>query len=262
MFKQYKPKFNSPIAVILNSTYALIIKSTISRFNTMSLGYLWLFIEPLIQLMAILIIFGVIFGRFDNGVFTIESLLFTILNWFLIRDLITFNLHTLRSNKNYLVYPTLKPILFYLAGFISITITSFIVQLSFFILASLFLDGFIFQNTWQLIYVFTLSALFGLSISIILSSVSIDKPGLKRVFALSLRFLYLGSLVIFPVEIIPTEFINVVLYNPLAQLMELVREIIFPIRDYDLSLTYINFWLIVLFISSIFIYQAFGRRID
>ena len=81
-------------------------------------------------------------------------------------------------------------------------------------------------------------------------------------FALSLRFLYLGSLVIFPVEIIPTEFINVVLYNPLAQLMELVREIIFPIRDYDLSLTYINFWLIVLFISSIFIYQAFGRRID
>ena len=94
MFKQYKPKFNSPIAVILNSTYALIIKSTISRFNTMSLGYLWLFIEPLIQLMAILIIFGVIFGRFDNGVFTIESLLFTILNWFLIRDLITFNLNT------------------------------------------------------------------------------------------------------------------------------------------------------------------------
>tara|TARA_B100002019_G_scaffold289666_1_gene305735 strand:- start:6015 stop:6701 length:687 start_codon:yes stop_codon:yes gene_type:complete len=228
----------------------------------MSLGYAWLFIEPLIQLSIILLIFGVIFGRFDNGIFTIESLLFTILNWFMIRDIITFNLNALRANKNYLVYPTLKPILFYLAGFISIIITSFIVQFCFFLVSVAFLDEFIFGNAWKLIFIFVLSSIFGLSISVILASVSINKPGLKRIFALSLRFLYIGSLVIFPLDIIPIDFTGYVLLNPLAQLMELTREIIFPIRDYDISLSYIISWMLFIFILSVFIYQGFGRKID
>tara|TARA_B100002019_G_scaffold293514_1_gene321807 strand:- start:5322 stop:6110 length:789 start_codon:yes stop_codon:yes gene_type:complete len=262
MFQQYKPKYNSAISVILNALYALIIKAMKSRFGSFSFGFAWVFLEPLLHLAIIITIFGVIFGRFDGEFFTIETLLFTILNWFLIRDIITNNLNTISSNKNYLVYPTLKPIIFYVSGYISVSIISFLLQLVFFVVCLIFLESFIFENAWKLIFIFILSGMFGLSISVILASVTINSPGLQRIFMLSLRFLYIGSLVIFPIDIIPIEYIDLVFLNPLAQMMELTREIIFPIRNYNISITYIVIWLTVLLLSSIFIYEAIGKTID
>ena len=120
----------------------------------------------------------------------------------------------------------------------------------------------VFENAWKLIFIFILSGMFGLSISVILASLTITRPGLQRVFLLSLRFLYIGSLVIFPIDIIPIEYIDLVFLNPLAQLMEFAREIIFPIRNYQISITYILIWLTILLLSSIFIYEAIGKNID
>lgn len=262
MLQQYKPKYNNARSVIFNALYALIIKSLKSRFGSFSFGFAWVFLEPLFHLAIILTIFGVIFGRFDGEIFTIETLLFTILNWFLIRDIITSNLNTIAGNKNYLVYPTLKPIIFYASGYISTTVISFLLQLVFFILCLILLENFIFENAWKLIFIFILSGMFGLSISVILASLTITRPGLQRVFLLSLRFLYIGSLVIFPIDIIPIEYIDLVFLNPLAQLMEFAREIIFPIRNYEISITYILIWLTILLLSSIFIYEAIGKNID
>ena len=132
----------------------------------------------------------------------------------------------------------------------------------FFILCWILLENFIFENAWKLIFIFILSGMFGLSISVILASLTITRPGLQRVFLLSLRFLYIGSLVIFPIDIIPIEYIDLVFLNPLAQLMEFAREIIFPIRNYEISITYILIWLTILLLSSIFIYEAIGKNID
>lgn len=262
MLKQFKPKYNSSRSVIFNALYALIVRSLKSRFGTFSFGFAWVFLEPLFHLAIILTIFGVIFGRLDGEIFAIETLLFTILNWFLIRDIITSNLNAISANRSYLVYPTLKPVIFYASGYISVSVISFLLQLAFFILSWILLENFIFENAWKLIFIFIFSGMFGLSISVILSSITITRPGLQRIFLLSLRFLYIGSLVIFPIDIIPIEYIDLVFLNPIAQLMELTREIIFPIRNYGISITYIAIWAIILLLSSIFIYEAIGKNVD
>ena len=262
MITQFEPKYNSAASVFRNSIYALVVKGLKSKFGTMSFGFLWIFLEPLIHLAIILTIFGVIFGRFGSDLFSINSLLFTLLNWFLIRDIITTNINALYVNRNYLGFPTLKPIMFYFSGYSSILISSFAIPLTFFILSLIFLDDFYFFNTWKLIYIFILVSFFGFFISIILASLSINRPGLKRVLTLSLRFLYIGSLVIIPIEIIPFPFADYILINPLAQLMELIREIIIPSRDIDVSISYILIWLVMLTPLSVFIYYYIGRHID
>ncbi|MDB9967909.1 ABC transporter permease [Gammaproteobacteria bacterium] len=262
MFSQFEPKYNTPFSVISNSVYALVIKNLKSKWGTMSLGFIWIFLEPLLHLAIILTIFGVVFGRLDGGIFTIESLLFTLLNWFLIRDIITININALAANKNYLGFPTLKPILFYLSGYITVVITAFAIQLVFFLLSLIFLENFYFFNVWKLVYIFLFASLFGLFISIVLASLTINRPGLRRLLTLSLRFLYIGSLVIFPIEIIPPLYVDYIFLNPLAQLMEMVREIIFPSRNFGLSPSYIFIWLLALFPFSVLIYQAIGKEID
>ena len=113
-----------------------------------------------------------------------------------------------------------------------------------------------------MIFIFVIASFFGLVISIILASLSINKPGLKRLFLLSLRFLYIGSLVIIPINVIPDQFATFVLLNPLAQLMELTREIIIPSRDFGISISYILIWLAFLSPISIFVYYFIGRHID
>jgi len=262
MIRQFEPRYNTPGSVFRNSVYALTVKSLKSKFGTFSFGFFWIFLEPLFHLIIILTIFGVVFGRLDGDLFSIRTLLFTILNWFLIRDIITSNINTLYSNRNYLGFPTLKPIMFYISGYVSNIITSFSIQGTFFILALIFLDNFYFHNTWKLIFIFVIASFFGLVISIILASLSINKPGLKKLLILSLRFLYIGSLVIIPINIIPDPFSIFVLLNPLAQLMELIREIIIPSRDFGISISYILTWLAFLSPISIFIYYFIGRHID
>lgn len=74
--------------------------------------------------------------------------------------------------------------------------------------------------------------------------------------------LYLASGVIFSIKIIPAEFRDYMLYNPLIHIFELMRNAVSPTYTLvdGISLSYFIAWLIVVLFIGLLLYKRFEKR--
>jgi len=99
------------------------------------------------------------------------------------------------------------------------------------------------------------------SLSLLLMSVQAFVPEVRKGVGVVMRFLYLISGVILPMSVVPWEYRQYFLWNPLLHAMELAREAFFPaFHAVDASWSYLWFCVAATALSAAWAYRLSVKR--
>jgi len=236
------------------------------------------FLNPFIQILMPLIIFGAIFSISENytfGYWAGENYLLFLLIAFCVQFLrrIVENFRQLFFREKF--WKTLQalmvaPINRYVLLFgilISEMILISIPFIIFLIIALIIFPISILNLLIVLVLFFCLSIFFG-SLGLIVGVLVVTKEGLYRIFKLGLSFLYWLSCVSYPLQIFPEIIQNIILLNPLYYFIDLIRLIWMMGIDYNLAISFLSplhifivaIFTILLPILSVALFNVFYKK--
>lgn len=119
------------VRVMFATITALLLRELQTRFGQYRLGYLWVFLEPLLSIGIMLIIFGAIRHQVAPGIDFVVFLVNGIIPFFMFRTGVMQAMSAVRSNKGLFSYKPVKPIDAVLARNILELILKFIAYIGF-----------------------------------------------------------------------------------------------------------------------------------
>ena len=249
VFPHTSPKYARPSAGIrsVSRRVATILSMWMHGLNRDAsmdrIGYVWLVLDPLIQIIVICIIPILIQPEYiyDMAIFP-----FSVIGacfWLAFRTAAIGAMSGGGVLKQQLEHPSVRRfdiivaksvnafVNYFIAGFVLLSISIFL-ELT---------DG---PQTFPLLMVcFATVWVMGVSFGIIANSLIALYPGLGRIIVYSLRFIALMSGLFYAPEQLPERIAEIVLYNPLLQLIQLARSFwFFEYTTMDASIIYIVFW--------------------
>jgi capsular polysaccharide transport system permease protein len=250
------------LKVMQASIRALILRELQTRFGQYRLGYLWVFLEPLLTIGALVVLFGTIRHRAAPGIEYEIFLINGIIPFFMFRTGVMLGMSAVESNKGLFSYRSVKPI----DALIARNILEFILKLLayFCFTAGLiwFGYGISFDAIPQLLSYWVLLFFFMLSCSLVFLVLGDFSKELNKVVSALFLVIYLTSGILYSIHIIPTQYREYLLYNPLIHIFELMRHAVAPTYQLvpGISLPYVIIWLIVTTFIGLVLYKRFERR--
>ena len=209
---------------------ALMTRELLTEFGRKNIGFLWIFLEPIIFISLIMFLRNYVLGS-ARGAQAVEHhmpltgfLLTGYVLFMLIRRGLSFVASSATSNRGIMFHANVKTINLFLSRFfLEVLALSFVT-----IFLSLF---FIYFDTLSFPSSYLLTVLgwgsicwFFLGFSLIYAYVVHQYPFINRYRLLVLIILLSTSAVFYMISWLPQEQQNIILYNPLAHSMELLRE--------------------------------------
>lgn len=219
---------SSPFQVFQTVILALFLRELKTRFGESRLGPIWVIMEPLVHIVVMLLIFSVLMGRMMPEIPYSLFLVTGLVPFFLFKNIVTNLMNSIQANKALFSYRPVRPIAVYLAR----TLLDTIIYTSIFIFIIIILSWFgavdvSISNPLELLLTLAMIVLFGLSVGILFSIVVHKFPFFKIVINVLMTLLYFISGVMFPLWVIPSQYLPYLLYNPVLHLIELFRESFF-----------------------------------
>lgn len=215
------------------------------RYNSSVLGFFWVLLQPLLNFLVLYLVFGFLFSKGDE--FFILRLILGILIVQYFSEGTSKGLTSLVSKSNILLKVNFPRQIAIVAS----SINSFIAMLFSFII---FIVFWIFKPTevtlfWLLIpvYLIVFTTLI-IGISFIMSILYVRFRDLQKIWAVSMRLIFYGSAVFYPVTIIPEKYRYILFLNPVAVVIHHIRQIIIDNQVPDFK------FLIVLALLSVTIF--------
>ncbi|MDR0580392.1 MAG: ABC transporter permease [Campylobacteraceae bacterium] len=248
-----KVERTSPFKQFISVIFALFLRELKTRFGGRRFGVFWTFAEPFVHLVVLLLVFSFLRSRMIPQVPFELFLIAGIVPFFLFRHIATGLMSSISANKALFAYAPVKPIDTYITRTILETIIyTVIFTVILFILG--FWGGFdvSIANPFGAIAIYFLIILFGFSFGIIASIVSDIFPSIKIIINMILLPLYFLSAIMYPLWIIPAQYVEYLMFNPILHLLELFKYSFFsyyPLVD-GINLYYpLGFELVLLFIA-------------
>jgi lipopolysaccharide transport system permease protein len=227
-----------------------ILKNTISEYKnsykSSFLSYSWLIIHPLLLLVIYSFVFSTILQpRVDpnNGISYTVYLAVGILPWIIFSNALLQGTLSI-SNNVYLIKKLNIPLYAYvtkevLEQFLNMLIVVIV------LIGFLYLNGITFSVKWLLATVpLVCLFFFALGLSMFLASINIFFRDIEKAIGIFLQILMWAVPIVYPWDIVPKDFLWVILYNPLFYYFNSLREIL--IFDHWLSFGY----LLIMVLSS------------
>jgi capsular polysaccharide transport system permease protein len=239
-----------------------MMRETKTRFGTNKFGYLFALLEPMSQILLFTIIFGIILERtLPSGVEYPIFLMVSISFWTLFNSIINMSTNAINANKSLLVYKNVKP-LDTIISRVFIEITLFIIV---FIILTFTFYLFDFHTIPFDILLFILTLfefiIFSFSLGFLFSIIFIFSPLSGKIIKIAMKPLYFISAVLYPINLIPIEYQEYFLINPIANLMDLLRYSYF--EGYNIqygSHLYINILSLFILSISFFYYNLLNKK--
>jgi lipopolysaccharide transport system permease protein len=208
----------------------LVKRDIVAQYKQTVLGPIWMFIQPLLSTIVYTITFGYIAKISTDG---IPSMLFYIIGltfWNYFADCLSKTSSTFISNSGVFgkVY---FPRLIIPLSIIAANVVKLLIQLLLLIMFWIyFLVNYSeIQPHYQLFilipFLIVVLAFFGLSIGVIISSVTTKYRDITFLLGFGIQFIMYGSCIIFPISIIPDRFKGILMCNPVAAIVESIRYI-------------------------------------
>ncbi|MDR1614866.1 MAG: ABC transporter permease [Campylobacteraceae bacterium] len=233
--------------------FALFLRELKTRFGGRRFGVFWTFAEPSVHLVIMLFVFSFLRTRMMPQVPFELFLLTGIVPFFLFRHIATGLMSSIDANKALFAYAPVKPIDTYITRTIlESAIYTVIFAVILFILW--FWSGFdvSIANPFGAVALYFLIILFGFSFGIIASIASNIFPSIKIIMNMILLPLYFLSAIMFPLWIVPAQYMKYLMLNPILHLLELFKANFFsyyPLVD-GINIIYpLGFEFILLFIA-------------
>ena len=218
----------SPQKIQRDVLFALVLRDLRARVEGRWIGLLWMLLEPLMHVMAILAFFGF---RHHAGSANVEFPVFLVtglLPFFMFRNLARRMPNAIPANRGLYGYRQVKPI--------DALIASAIVEVglsSAVYLAALFVLGWLGyhwlpKDPLELMGVSVVLLALGGGLGLVFSVAAHDRPRVKTFINMAFMPLYLLSGVIFPPAAFPAAVQKWLLWNPVLHLIELGRTYFIP----------------------------------
>jgi capsular polysaccharide transport system permease protein len=208
--------------------FALVLREMKQRVGGQWIGALWTVFEPLAHTMVMVSILGFVRGNLVAGVEFPVFLVTGLIPYFFFQHLTMRLMDGIEANRGVFAYRQVKPIDALLSRAIVEALMNLLVYtltlgilawLGFHVLPALPLE---------LIGVHILIGFFGLSTGLLAAVVAHDRPRVKSFIRISFMPLYFMTGVIFPIHVLPREYLEWLLWNPMLHLVELSRHSFAP----------------------------------
>ena len=250
---RFKPR--SGIQVMYASIRALFLRELQTRFGNYRLGYLWAFLEPALNVIFMLILFGAIAKRTLPGIDYSVFLINGILPFFVFMRSATQSLSAIQSNQGLLSYRSVKPIDTVIAR---TTLETLLYFFCYIVLSSVMIWlGFkiSFSNIPSLLGLWFILYVFSIGFACLMMVVGELSSEIGKLIGASFIVVYFMSGAMIPLHIIPEQYLGFFLWNPIAHVLELMRASIAPSYSVlpGISLTYVMLsTLVITFLGLLF----------
>lgn len=255
-------KARGGLQVMYASIRALLLRELQTRFGQYRLGYLWVFLEPLLTIGIMVLLFSTIRQRMAPGIEFEVFLINGIIPFFMFRTGVMFGTSAVESNKGLFSYRSVKPIDALLARNILELLLKFTAYIGFSIGLLWFGYSISFSNIPQLLGYWLLLFIFTLGCSLIFLVIADFSKEITKILSSLFLVIYLTSGILYSIHIIPPQYQVYLLYNPLIHLFELMRHAVAPTYQLvsGISLSYFMIWMIVTLFIGLLVYKRFERR--
>jgi len=252
------------LAIVKLVTFALILREVQGRFGKNRLGAFWFVFEPLAHVLILLLIFSTLKSRYIPGVDVPLFLMQGIIPFLMFRNLTLKGMEAVNGNRGLLVYRQVKPFDMITARALLETMLMGCVYIL--ILSAL---GWFFgynvaiQQPLQWLLVLLTGVVFSFGCALIFCVVIDAIPELASMIRIMYMPLYILSGVIFPLWLIPKDFLPLLLWNPYLHLVELLREysIAYYPRVAEVNLAYPAWCAILALFVGLGLYRARRLRL-
>ncbi len=243
--------------------HALILREMRTRFGRQRLGYLWAFLEPVLFVSVLAVIFS-IRGRYDPPGMTLVLFLITgIVPFLLFRHALRRGLRAQDATNRLVTYPQVQITDIALARLLlelSTSITVIIVLI--FGIYLLEIEPVAIQSPLAMLAGIVVMGLYGFALGLIFGSLTPLLPGLANIIQVFLgRPLFFVSGVFFTIEMVPHEIRPILLINPLFHVLEWLRSGFFmQYQSRYADMEYAIICLIVLLFLGLLMQRALRRH--
>lgn len=250
------------LSVMRAAIRALLLRELQTRFGQYRLGYVWVLLEPLLSIGIMIFLFGTVMQRTLSGMEYEIFLLNGIIPFFMFRSGVTQALSATQSNKGLFSYRPVKPIDALLARIFLEFLLKFIAY-TFFSLAFLWFGSSIsFEHIPALLFYWLLLFIFMLAFSLIFMVIGDFSKEVGKFLSVGFLILYLLSGILYSIQIIPVQYREYLLWNPLIHIIELMRHAVAPAYELvsGISLSYFIIWIILSLFIGLLLYKRFERQ--
>jgi len=246
----------SSVSTHLNVINALFLREMQTRFGSQKLGYLWVFIDSIAQIVVLAGIKAILFDRSMPGVDFAVFLAIGILSFSMFKSIVFRSMDAFRANKGLFAYKQVKPI----DALIARVMVEFLIYICALIALSAIGLYFNFdvniQNIMLFVGAYIWISIFGLSLGITFAILAEFFENLKKIVKLIFLPLFFISGIFFSVESLPLALREWLLYNPVLHFMELIHGSYFSVLDtHYVDYQYIFFWTTIPLFVGLFLYQ-------
>jgi ABC-2 type transport system permease protein len=236
----------------------LVRKDLRTRYKGSFLGFLWTFINPLLQLIVYSVVFSTIM-RFNIEKYPM-FLFVAIIPWIFFANSVQVSAGNIIANKELvkkIYFPReILPIAVVSAGLINLIYGLIIVFLSLVI--------FNIHLTTSILYlplVILLEYIFTLSLSLLVSALNVYFRDIEHILSIIMMSWFYLTPIIFPVEMIPQEYQGYFLINPMTTIITAYRDILYYAKVPDfLLLSYFAGISVILLIISYKFFKVLQKK--
>ena len=255
-------KKRNAFQIFLAVQKALFLRELTMRFSVSKTGVFWTFFEPFVQVLIMVLIKVLLFGRAtDNFDFaTFLALNFTAFNLF--KNIITKSMGAFRANKALFVYKQVKPLDTIVARILVELFITGVIVICFVAIGFYFDYDLKVQNLPLVVLGFTWLVAFSFSLVVLLSVSNTFYPSVGKTVTMLMSFLMFGSAIFYTMEMLPLEIQSLLLWNPLVHFMEMIHGHYFYVLDDGLvSYYYMALWTLIPLYIGLWFYGKLEERI-
>jgi len=234
-------KQRSPFAIAKSVIFALILREVQGRFGKNRLGAFWFVFEPMAHVLILLLIFSTLKSRYIPGIEVPLFLMQGIIPFLIFRNVTLKGMEAVNANRGLLAYRQVKPFDMITAR----AIVEILLMMCVFVLILASLGWFLgydiaIHQPLQWCVVLTTGAALAFGCALVFCVLIDAIQELASMIRIMYLPLYILSGVIFPLWLIPKDFLHLLLWNPYLHLIELLREhsIAYYPRVVEINLAY------------------------
>lgn len=253
----------NPIAVTFAVWRAIFLREALDRLFDMRFAWFWLLAEPVLHIAFITFVMTVIRVRTVGNADVVVWIIIGMLAFFLFRRTAVQVTHAVDSNRPLFTYRQVKPFDPAIARAVLEGFLMAIIALV--ILGTAALLG---HQTFPVDALLVMQAvfglwLFGIGYGLVASVLMALVPEMEHVLKIVMLPLYLISGVIWPLASIPLPYRDILMINPIAHGLELVRMGFFPYYHTvpGFSMPYLFAWGVVSIMLGLMLYRRFAIQL-
>jgi capsular polysaccharide transport system permease protein len=251
------------LKLMLVTWKALFLREMLSRINSERAGWAWIVLDPAIKICVLILVFTYIRLRIISGISTELFFLLGVLPFTLFSSTLTKSQDAIKANRGLLEYRQVKPVdtVVVRAG-IEGFLYSALLLLSLMVFALFSLVD-IPEPLHLALYAFLLIWLLGATLAMVMSAALVWIPEIRKMMTPVNRILFYSSAVLFPSMLIPPQYRDFLLLNPMVHCIETLRSSFAPLYTIPegVNLTYPTLVVLTMLFTGLLMQVAFEKKL-